>query len=199
MNQSIYYNTDDIHKAITEGKQISFQYLTYTITKEETFRRDGTRYQVSPFALIYAEENYYLLAFDGKAQIFKHYRVDRMKNIQISTLDREGIEQFKQIDMARYTTQTFSMFGGKAERLTIEFSNRLIGVVIDRFGKDIPIRKTDEEHFQVSVEVVVSEQFFGWLFGLGADARIISPQTAAEHMKKLLEDVKKKYEVVKSS
>lgn len=199
MNQSIYYNTGDIHKAITEGKQISFQYLTYTITKEEAFRRGGTRYQVSPFALIYAEENYYLLAYDGKVEIFKHYRVDRMKNIQISQKDREGIEQFQQIDMARYTTQTFSMFGGEAERLTLEFSNHLIGVVVDRFGKDIPIRKTDEEHFQVSVDVVVSEQFFGWLFGLGTGARIVSPQSAAERMIKSLEDVKKAYEVVESS
>ena len=68
-----------------------------------------------------------------------------MKNIQVSANDREGVEQFKQIDMARYTTQTFSMFGGEAERLTLEFSNSLIGVVIDRFGKDIPIRKTDEK------------------------------------------------------
>ena len=198
MNQSIYYNTGDIHKAITESKQISFQYLTYTITKEEAFRRGGNRYEVSPFALIYAEENYYLLAFDSKAQIFKHYRVDRMKNIQISTLDREGIEQFKEIDMARYTTQTFSMFGGEAERLTLEFSNSLIGVVIDRFGKDIPIRKADEEHFQVSVDVVVSEQFFGWLFGLGTGARIVSPRSAAERIKKLLEDVKNIYEVAES-
>ena len=199
MNQSIYYNTNEIHSAISNGKQISFQYLTYTITKEEAFRRGGTRYQVSPFALIYAEENYYLLAFDSKTQIFKHYRVDRMKNIQVSANDREGIEQFKEIDVARYTTQTFSMFGGEAERLTLEFSNSLIGVVIDRFGKDIPIRKTDEEHFQISVEVIISKQFFGWLFGLGIGARIVSPQSAAERMKKLLEDVKEIYEVAERS
>lgn len=193
MNQSIYYNTNDIHKAIIEGKQISFQYLTYTITKKEAFRRGGKRYEVSPFALIYAEENYYVLAFDGKTQIFKHYRVDRMKNIQISAKDREGIEQFKEIDMARYTTQTFSMFGGETERLTLEFSNHLIGVVIDKFGKNIPIQKTDEDHFQVSVDVVVSEQFFGWLFGLGTGARIVSPQSAAEGMRKSLEDIMRNY------
>lgn len=75
----------------------------------------------------------------------------------------------------------------------------MIGVVIDRFGKDIPTRKTDEKHFQVSVDVVVSEQFFGWLFGLGTGARIVSPQSAAECMEKLLEDVKKIYEVAESS
>ena len=51
----------------------------------------------------------------------------------------------------------------------------------------------------MSVDVVVSEQFFGWLFGLGTSARIVSPQSAAERMKKLLEDVKKAYEVVESS
>ena len=85
------------------------------------------------------------------------------------------------------------MFGGETERLTLEFSNHLIGVVIDKFGKNIPIQKTDEDHFQVSVDVVVSEQFFGWLFGLGTGARIVSPQSAAEGMRKSLEDIMRNY------
>ena len=198
MNQSIYYNTSDIHKAITEGKQIKFQYQYYTISKELEFRRNGRKYIVSPFALVYAEENYYLLAFDASAQTFKHYRVDRMKNIELSDKDREGVEQFKQIDMATYTSKTFSMFGGQTERLTLEFSNYFVGAVIDKFGKDVLIRKADEEHFQISVDVVVSQQFFGWLFGLGKGVKIISPQSVAEGMQKLLDDVSKNYRVDES-
>ena len=199
MNESVYYNTGDIHKAITEGKQITFQYLHYTITKELSFRRGGNRYQVSPFALICAEENYYLLAFDSKTKKFKHFRVDRMKGIEITEEERDGTEQFQEIDMAQYTKQTFSMFGGQKEWVTLEFSNHLIGVVIDRFGKDVFIRKADEKHFQISVEVAVSNQFFGWLFGLGRGARIIEPSSVVEKMEKLLDKVREKYEVAESS
>ena len=199
MNNSIYYNTGTIHHAIAEGKQITFQYLHYTITKELALRRGGAHYVVSPFALIYAEENYYLLAYDEKASKFKHYRVDRMKGIEITGQDRDGIEKFKQIDMATYTTKTFSMFGGEAINLTLEFSNSLIGVVIDRFGKDVVIRNANGEHFQICVDVVVSPQFYGWLFGLGLGAKVIAPKEVAEQMRKLLNDVGKQYKEADSS
>ena len=91
------------------------------------------------------------------------------------------------------------MFGGQKERVTLEFSNHLIGVVIDRFGKDVFVRKADEKHFQISVEVAVSNQFFGWLFGLGRGARIIEPSPVVEKMEKLLDKVREKYEVAENS
>lgn len=195
MNNSIYYNTGTIHHAIATGTQITFQYLHYTISKELTLRRGGAQYCVSPFALIYAEENYYLLAYDAKAEKFKHYRVDRMKGIACIAAAREGTEAFKQIDMATYAAKNFAMFGGEVKNLTLEFSNHLIGVVIDRFGKNVIIRKANDECFQINVDVAVSQQFFGWIFGLGESARIVAPQEVAESMQKMLEVVGEMYRV----
>ena len=82
MNESIYYNVDGIHAAIAHGNQIRFRYFDYDVRKEKVYRRGGGAYQVSPFALTWAEENYYLVAYSSEAKQLRHYRVDRMSDLR---------------------------------------------------------------------------------------------------------------------
>ena len=138
-NESIYYNIDSIHSAIQENKQISFQYLEWNL-KKQLVPRDHLTRQVSPWALIWREENYYLAAFDSQEGIMKHYRVDKMGRVCVLDAAREGIEQFSRTDPAVYSNQTFGMYGGQEETVTLQFPNRLIGVVLDRFGREVEIR-----------------------------------------------------------
>ncbi len=193
MNESIYYNVDKIHNGIAQNRKITFKYFEYTIDKERAFRRDGKRYCVSPFALTWDNENYYMVGFDGEAGKCKHYRVDKMEFIALLEEARDGIEQYKTLDMAAYAKRNFSMYGGAEERVSILFANRLVGVVIDRFGKDIPIVKVDKAHFRVSVTVAVSPQFYAWVFGLGGEARILGPENVMKGMKEQVEAVARMY------
>ena len=66
--------------------------------------------------------------------------------------------------------------------------------MIDRFGKDVPLRTDGRDYFVARVEVAVSEQFFGWITGLGRDVQIISPKSVVEEYRSLLEDLGKIYE-----
>lgn len=193
-NERIYYNVDTIYKAIDENVKISFTYLEWSLSKELQPRKSGSDYLVSPWALIWDDENYYLAAYDDKAEIMKHYRVDKMGSVSLTKEDREGREQFEKINPAEYTKQTFGMFGGKEEIVTLQFRDRLIGVVLDRFGKETDIRKKEEESFTVRIKVAVSGQFFGWLAGLGKDARIIAPIEVKDKYKTWLTDVLKEQE-----
>lgn len=176
-NESIYYVVDDIHRAIQNNRQIAFQYLEWTLARELTPRRDGKAYQVSPWALTCKDENYYLIAHDSEEDKIKHFRVDKMAKIQIlEDKKREGAALFERFDIADYANKTFGMYGGREETVTLLFENNLIGVVMDRFGREAPIRKRDEGHFSVRVRVAVSGQFFGWLTGLGGGAKIMAPE-----------------------
>ena len=190
MNESIYYNVDAIHQAIAEDKQIEFRYYSYTVTKEKKFRRNGRPYRVSPLALSWAEENYYLIAYEGEAGKIKHFRVDKMDGIRVTERFREGQKLLRETDMAEYTRKNFSMFGGQEQTVTLRFSNRMIGVVIDTFGKDVPIFSVDADHFQIRATVAVSPQFFGWLFGLDGEAVITAPREVMEAFQAQLERVK---------
>ena len=100
----------------------------------------------------------------------------------MSTEAREGKEHFKQLDMADYTKKSFGMFGGKEKTVKLLVDNRLAGVIIDRFGKDIIFIPADENHFTVNVDVHVSKQFLGWVFSLGEQVKILSPEEVVEQM-----------------
>ena len=193
-NESIYYIVDDIHRAIQNNEQITFQYLEWNLEKELVPRKDGKNYRVSPWALTCKDENYYLIAHDSESDTIKHFRVDKMGHIQVQTgLMREGAELFDRFDIAAYAKKTFGMFGGREEIVTLAFENRFIGVVLDRFGKDVSIRKRDTDHFSVRVQVALSGQFYGWLTGLGAGAELIAPAEVVEDYTQYLQQVLGQY------
>ena len=162
MNESIYYNVDGIHAAIARGNQIRFRYFDYDIHKEKVYRRGGGEYQVSPFALTWAEENYYLVAYSAEVKQLRHYRVDRMSDLRETEVPVEGAETFRPDEIARYTTRVFGMFRGRERELRLRFHRHLTGAVLDRFGQDVILVPDGEEHFTFTVLVAVSPQFYGW-------------------------------------
>ena len=183
MNESIYYNVDEIHNGISKNKKIRFLYFEYNVQKERQYRRNGAYYVVSPFALTWDDENYYMVAYDSDAAMIKHYRVDKMEKISILEEDRDGLEAYQALDMAIYARKTFGMFTGKEEHVVLRFENHLVGAVLDRLGRDVFIVPDGPEHFTVRTDVIVSPQFFAWVTGFGTSAQVIGPGHVVEAMK----------------
>ena len=183
MNESIYYNIDKLHEAINAGNQIRFQYFQWNVNKEIALRHGGAWYRVSPWALTWDDENYYLVAYDGADDKIKHYRVDKMLRITVTSDARLGRERFKEFNMARYAKSLFGMFGGEQSDVILQGENDMVGVIIDRFGKDIPIAAIDEAHFEARVRVALSPQFLGWIMALGSGIRIVGPEPVVKRMK----------------
>ena len=195
MNESIYYNVDKLHDAINSGVQIRFQYGQWNLNKEMELRRDGAWYQVSPWALTWDDENYYLVAFDAEADMIKHYRVDKMLRITATEEPRQGKQTFIAFDMAKYSKSVFGMFTGEETAVTLEAENHMAGVVIDRFGKDITITPVDDAHFQTTVNVTVSPQFIGWIIALGKSIRITGPDAVVERMREEIRRLNGQYDI----
>ena len=182
MNESIYYNVDAIHDGISQNRKIQFKYFEYTVEKTRHYRKDGAFYVVSPYALTWDDENYYMVAFDSEAGIIKHYRVDKMTDISTLEEHRDGRDAFEALDMAVYARKVFGMFSGEDVTVRLRFENHLVGAVLDRLGQDVMIVRDGDDHFTVSAEVVVSPQFFAWVCGFGAAAQIIGPEHVARKM-----------------
>ena len=119
MNESIYYNVDRLHGALSAQKAITFKYFDYDISRQKVFRRDGKRYTVSPYGLIWDNENYYLVAFDHVNQEMRHYRVDKMADIVVTNLPRSGQEQYPNFQVASYGQKHFAMYSGKEMTVTL--------------------------------------------------------------------------------
>ena len=180
LNETIYYSVDRLHSAITAGKTVTFQYFEYNVHKEKVYRHGGRRYTVSPAGLIWDSENYYLAGYDHHRQELRHYRVDRMADLAVISLPRQGVPQ--DFDMAAYAAKHFGMFSGREGQLTLRCSNRLVGVILDRFGLDAILVPDGPDHFTVTISAVVSPQFLGWLFGLGDGVTLLRPQWAVDMM-----------------
>ena len=171
MNESIYYNVDEINKAINSNSKISFQYFQWDMNREMALKHNGKRYLVSPWGLVFNEENYYLVDFeDGK---IKHYRVDKMLKIKATGEIREGREYYHEEDYTRKCI--FGMYGGEVTPVTFQAKNWMVGILIDRFGRDIPIVPINDEEFETRLDIAVSPQFYGWLFALGPDIKVTAP------------------------
>lgn len=193
MNESIYYSVDKLHAAIANNQQIRFQYFQWNVRKEPELRHGGKWYRVSPWALVWEDEYYYLLAYDPESDMLKHYRVDKMLRLQAVSAPREGEELYRQQDVARYSQRVFGMFRGEELTVTLLCENAMAGAIIDRFGKELPFIREDEEHFTVRVRVAASRQFLGWVISLGSGVKITAPESMTEAMRAEIRRLSEEY------
>ncbi len=189
MEETIYYNVDAINGAINQNRKISFVYFEWTEKKQKRLRRDGKEYVVSPEALCWDNQNYYLIANEDGTR--KHFRVDKMQKIKPRDEKRELLPDF---DEGKYTNSVFGMYGGTERQVTLLCKNSLAGAIIDRFGKDIIMIPQADGCFSATVGVQISPQFFGWLCGFGADIKILSPNDVANEYKSKLSEIVSVYE-----
>ena len=187
-----------IKAAIRNNQKISFLYTRHSpenITKTEN-RRKGKRYVVSPFKVVLSDGNHYLIGYDDTYHQIRAYRIDRMDDVKITDEPREGEEKFKRLGISDYAKQTFGMFiGGKAGRITLQFENSLLDAMLERFpkGPDTVYTPIDDKHFSIKTFIVESENFYGWVCGLGKKAIIVKPDDTVKRFKDYLQKISANY------
>ena len=196
MNTEIHESLDKISSAIAQNHQIKFKYFDYDVNRTRVYRKKGAYYQMSPFDLVYTDDNYYLAAYNAEKQMRQTFRVDRMSKVEIVLLDREGRELFpdQRKDKLRLQKSTFSMFDGKVETVTMVFRKNMMNAVMDKFGSSVFVSPVDKDHFQISVPVAISQQFYGWIFGLGNYVTITAPEHIKKELAKKLEEIRARYD-----
>ena len=191
-NEDVLYNVDSLSRAIQDNRQVSFEYLVWGANKKLVTKGEKVRI-LSPWALIWQDQNYYLMAYDTDAGKMKHFRVDKMTHVEPTTEKRDGRSEYEATDMTSYVEGTFSMYGGRHETVTLDFPEELIGIAYDRFGKDVIQRAGDKGRILVRSEIFVSNQFYGWLTGLGGDVKINSPESCIKEYTDYLKGILKGY------
>jgi predicted DNA-binding transcriptional regulator YafY len=191
INESIYYNVDAIHSALSQGRKISFKYFDYDQDKKRSYRKSGSFYTETPLTLCWNDEKYYLICFNSSHQGLANYRVDRMSSVSVSEEPADSYSR-RQFNVNDYIRQTFGMFGGETVSARLRFDNSLRNVVLDRYGnslKFLPVAagKNDDltitdSCFEIEVKVTSSPVFLGWMAGFGKKAEIIRPENLRQEM-----------------
>lgn len=176
-NEAIYYNVNYLEDAIQQQKKVIYRYFDLNEYGEKVYRKDGHHYVAEPVALVFNEDNYYLVAYSAKHDGTANYRVDRMDAVEV--LDEPISEKALQLrdSISSYTEQAFKMYGGQPMDITIQFNNKLIGVVYDKFGEGTRMVRLTEDSCVATVKVQVSPTFWGWIFQFGGQMRITSPES----------------------
>ena len=191
-NESIYYNVSFLEEAIEQHKKASFFYFDLDETGSRVYRKNKERYLVEPLALVFFEDNYYLMCYNESHEDKRStYRVDRMDAVE---KEDEPISEAAGLakttsDIGEYTEQAFKMFGGPLQDVTIQFDRSLINVVYDKFGEDTVMNKVDENTVTADIRVQVSPMFYGWVFQFGRALRILTPDTVIDTIRKQVEEV----------
>ena len=192
-NEKIFYNVDAIHNAIAKKVKIKFKYFNYNEKKQKVYHDKGAFKIVSPWAVTLAEENYYMIAYDSDAEQLKTYRIDKMEKSEVTDKPREGEKVFRNLNIAEYSNQRIRMYGGEVKKVILECHNDFAAVIIDRFGKNIVLKKSDEEHFTCKVDVAVSNQFISWVLSMNQGIKIIAPEEVVCDVKKKIKEFQKTY------
>jgi predicted DNA-binding transcriptional regulator YafY len=171
---------------------MTFQYVDWTADKRQVQRHDGQIYRVSPQFLLWDNEYYYLVAYDEKEKGIRHYRVDKIQNATETELEQSSTEYGSQVKKAAYSRKRFGMFAGDAKVVSMQAPESYAGIMIDRFGTEVFMRK-EGENIVVRAEVEVSPQFFGWLTGLGKNVVLTGPEEVVQQYREHLSDIMENY------
>ena len=190
MNETIYYNVNDIQDAISQNKQISFRYFDWNMQGNRQYREKA--YAASPYGLCQDNENCYLLAYSQRHGITS-YRVDRMEDIQLLNDKRIPCPELTGKAFTDYANKMFQMFAGDALDVKLRFHKVLLNVVIDRFGRDIMLIPDGEDYFNFTVKVAVSPMFLSWVIGFGDKAQILYPKSVIDACKELCQQATSRY------
>lgn len=194
-NETIYYNVDFLHHAVSNCRKVRFHYYQYITGRLKKLKNDGAFYTVSPYGLVYSDDNYYLVGHYPKHAGLSHFRVDRMADIAVleERAERPDTAVGGAFNMAEYTKKLFGMYHGETQMVQLLCPERLLHVVIDKFGEDVFLRAEADGNFIATVRVDVSPAFFGWLMTLGDAVRILSPPSVVQQWQAQLRCILKLY------
>lgn len=174
-NESIYYNVQALEEAITQKKKVSYFYFDLDENGDRVHRKEKSRYIVNPMALVFNDDNYYLVCYNDKYNNLSNYRVDRMEHVEVELDDITESDCMKDFNLADYREQAFKMYTGEMHEIVLQFDTSLINVIQDKFGEDTKMIKQENGSFIANVKVQISPVFFGWCLVLKDELRILAP------------------------
>ena len=183
-NEAVYYNVDILEEAIRIDRKVTFHYFDIDENGQRVYRRDNHLYDAEPVALVFSEDNYYLISYSTKYESTTNYRIDRMSTVQITDEDITATAKELRKDVAGYTESVFKMFGGQIENITLQFDQKLMGAVYDKFGEDTAMLRINATTCAATVKAQISPTFWGWLFQFGGQMMIISPESMKKEYNK---------------
>lgn len=199
VNEEIYYSIDAASEAIARGRKISLVYCRRQMDEQGGICMQSREFKISPYALMWSKDHYYLIGNHEKYDNLMHLRVDRMKKVVVL---EETVRSFEEVceyrgffDTADYASKIFHAFGGEVEQVELRCHNSFLEEMFDCFGCELSLRQSGEEHFTFRIPVVVSDGFIGTLLSFGDKVEVLTPRSVRQRMIDALSSLAKQYNI----
>ncbi len=192
-NDTIYTTVELLETAIKANRKVAFKYFDLNEKAERVYRGEEHVYVMEPIALVYFEDNYYLVTYNEKYENTTNYRVDRMDCVEVLDESISDLAKAKRRSVAHYTASSFKMYQGEEEKVTLQFDDKLMGAVYDKFGEKTKMKRVAEHTIEAKVSVQIAPTFWGWVFQFGNSMKISAPlevrEQYLEHIRNILDEM----------
>lgn len=187
-NEKAFYILDRVNEAIDRNCKVSFQYADYNNRKYKELRHDGEYYVVSPYALVWDGDYYYMIGYCDNREHMRHFRLDRIYRIPNVLEGQEAVPEPKGFKLGDYMKKMFRMYGGD-ETVTVELQCEtfIMNAIVDHFGTKVRTEEIDDNHFKATVTINPSPTFYRWVFGWNGAMKILGPESVRQEYKDMLQ------------
>lgn len=199
-NEEIYYIIDMLDDAINSKKMVSIIYRKRVITDDNKAVFEEKKHIISPYAMIWSNDHYYLVCNNSKYDNLMVNRIDRIK--QVETLENTVSRPFSEVssyktsfDSADYANKHFNMFAGEPKPVELICSECIIESILDKFGDNANITKYGENRLLLKADVAVSEGLVAWVMQFGNDIQVKSPVELKNLVLEKIELIKSAYTI----
>ena len=196
-NEEIFYNIDALDTAIKNEKKVRLNYSRRKLDEKYTAANESREFKLSPYALVWSNDHYYLIANNEKYDNLMNLRIDRIKKVEILDSPRRHISEVSEyknsFDTADYVSKTFNMFSGRPEMTQLKCKTEILEEMLDRFGEKISIKKSEDGWFYVYDELFVNDGLASWIMQFGDKIEVIYPAVLKSMIKSKSEAILRMY------
>ncbi|MBQ8062513.1 MAG: WYL domain-containing protein [Clostridia bacterium] len=197
-NDAIYYRIDELAAAIDKKCRARVTYERRRLEEGTAVRNETRIMTVSPYAMMWFNDHYYLICNNAKYDNLMHLRIERIKRVDV--LEHEPVRPVEEVseyterfDTADYSNKIFEGFSGTVESVELRCAHELYETIADHFGNKLAIIDANDDTFTVRVDVATSEGFAGWVLKFGTKMQVISPHHVREMVRETAEAVARQY------
>ena len=197
-NESVYYVIDRLDSAIKRNKKVRLDYTRRRLDEKYAATKEIRSHVLSPYALVWTDDHYYLVANNEKYDNLMHLRVDRISNVEILPMRARSFEEVSEyknyFDPADYVSKHFQMFSGNPEMVELCCKNEILEQMLDRFGESVHTRYLDDSHFLLRTEAAVTRGLVSWIMQFGDKIVVRSPKNLLLMVREIARDILANYE-----
>lgn len=197
-NEQLYETITVLNDAIEAKKQVSFNYSKRKIENNFLVESEKKFFTVSPYAMIWSDDHYYLVCNNAKYNNLMHVRLERISGIQITALPSRNfscVSEYKNsFNSADYAKKLFNMYSGETGEIQLKCSNEIVDIIIEKFGEDCKLKADGNNHFIVKATVELSDGLVSWIMQHSTNMIVLQPPDLRQKMIKKISEMQKMYE-----